>query len=298
MRGISIWFAALSLLLVSCDRPGKDPKPSPVSAAKISVMSFNVRSSTMTADTGDRSWDKRKYGVQRMVQDVAPDVIGMQEATTAQRKDLVSMLEGYELFEVPGTGTSKGGNAVMMYNTAVLEALQCKSYYLSSTPDKPSVNGWNEETQYRTTIWAQFRHKESGQTFFVANTHMPLGSEDRDNTARVNAANLNVSRMKAVAGEDAVVFIIGDMNCKNAADGTHNAGLVPYYDWMSNARDKAVKTDNILSFNNYGGGSNSNIDHIFYRNVVVSEFRTINYNGYGVTYISDHYPIICYATIL
>lgn len=298
MRGISIWFAALSLLLVSCDRPGKDPRPSPVSAAKISVMSFNVRSSTMTADTGDRSWDKRKYGVQRMVQDVAPDVIGMQEATTAQRKDLVSMLEGYELFEVPGTGTSKGGNAVMMYNTAVLEALQCKSYYLSSTPDKPSVNGWNEETQYRTTIWAQFRHKESGQTFFVANTHMPLGSEDRDNTARVNAANLNVSRMKAVAGEDAVVFIIGDMNCKNAADGTHNAGLVPYYDWMSNARDKAVKTDNILSFNNYGGGSNSNIDHIFYRNVVVSEFRTINYNGYGVTYISDHYPIICYATIL
>ena len=298
MRVINLASLALVLLLGSCDRPGNDPGPAPLTAAKISVMSFNVRSSTMSQDTGDRSWDKRKYAVQRMVEDVKPDVIGMQEATTAQRKDLVLLLEGYELFEVPGTGTSKGGNAVLMYNTAVLEALQCKSFYLSSTPDKPSVNGWNEETQYRTTIWAQFRHKESGQTFFVANTHMPLGSEARDNTARVNSANLNVSRMKAVAGEDAVVFIIGDMNCKNAADGTHNVGLVPYYDWMSSAREKALKTDSVLSFNNYGGSSNSNIDHIFYRNTVVSEFRTINYGGYGVTYISDHYPIICYATIL
>lgn len=298
MKAINISVLALALLL-ACNKPGGDPQPEPSKeSANISVMSFNVRSSTIAKDTDERNWESRKYGVQKMVQEVKPDVMGMQEATTAQRNDLKTLLPGYDLFEVPGTGTSKGGNAILMYNTAVLEAVQCKSYYLSSTPDKPSVNGWNEETQYRTTIWAEFKHKASGRTFFVANTHMPLGSEERDQTARVNSANLNVSRMKAAAGEDAVVFIIGDMNCANPSASSHNKGLEPYYGWMSSAREKAVKTDSSPSYNGYGEGSGSVIDHIFYRNAVVSEFRTVNGHNYGVPYISDHYPIICYATIL
>ena len=297
MKVIRLLACCLLLCAFSCDKGKDNPEPGKLETANISVMSFNVRSSTISADTGDKNWDKRKYAVQNMVKDVKPDVIGMQEATANQRKDLVNLLEGYELFEVPGTGTSKGGNTVIMYNTAVLEALQCKSFYLSSTPEKPSVNGWNEETQYRTTIWAQFRHKESGREFFVADTHMPLGSEERDNTARINAANLNVNRMKAAAGDDGIVFIIGDMNCARESNVTGKC-LDPYYEWMSNAREKAVKTDDSPSFNNYGSGSKSKIDHIFYRNVIVSEFRTVNGSNYGVTYISDHYPIICYATIL
>lgn len=298
MRGISRFLLAACLLACSCCGKEDPVNPTPdTKPAAISVMSFNVRSSTITADTGDRHWDKRKFAVQNMVRDVKPDVIGMQEATKVQRQDLVSLLEGYALFEVPGTGTSKGGNTVLMYNTDVLEALQCKSFYLSATPDKPSVNGWNEETQYRTTIWAQFRHKASGKEFFVADTHMPLGSEERDNTARINAATLNVTRMKAAAGESAPVFIIGDMNCARESNVTGKC-LAPYDEWLSGAREKAVKTDATKSFNNYGGGSQSNIDHIFYRNVVVSEFRTVSGAGYGVTYISDHYPVICYANIL
>ena len=296
MKVINLLACCLLLCALSCNKDKDGPANPSLKTANISVMSFNVRSSTITADTGDRSWDTRKYAVQRMVQDVRPDVIGMQECTTKQRADLRSMLEGYELFEVPGTGGSKGGNAVMMYNTAVLEALQCKSFFLSSTPDKASVNGWNEETQYRTTIWAQFKHKESGQVFFVADTHMPLGSEERDNKARINSAELNISRMKAAAGEDAVVFIIGDMNCKRESSVTGKS-LDPYYAWMSDARQKALKTDSANSYNGYGS-SGSIIDYIFYRNAIINEFRTVNSSNYGVTYISDHYPIICYATIL
>ena len=296
MKVIRLLVCCLLLCTFSCDC-GKDDHEPQKKAAQISVMSFNVRSATITSDTGDRSWDKRKYAVQTMVKEIKPDMIGMQECTSKQRTDLIDLLEGYELFEVPGTGGSKGGNTVIMYNTAVLEALQCKSFFLSSTPDKASVNGWNEETQYRTTIWAHFRHRESGNEFFVADTHMPLGSEERDNTARINSAKLNVSRMKAAAGEEAVVFIIGDMNCARENNVTAKS-LDPYYEWLSNAREKALKTDSSISYNGYGASSGSRIDHIFYRNAIVSEFRTVNGSNYGVTYISDHYPIICYATVL
>lgn len=180
-----------------------------------------------------------------------------------------------------------------MYNTKVLEKVVCKSYYLSSTPNKPSVNGWNTETQYRTTIWGEFRHRKSGRSFFLADTHMPLYSTVEGNLARMKSAELNVGRMKEACGEDATVFIVGDMNCSRP-----EAGLQPYLDWMSSARDKALASDDIPSFNNYGGSANSKIDFIFYRNAIPNEFHTVNGSGYGVRYISDHYPVMAKFTVL
>ncbi len=299
MKGISKFSMALLLLALSaCGKKDPDTPEPETTPVKITVMSFNIRSATIKESSEERNWSNRKTAVRNMVNEMKPDVMGLQEATTQQRADLKTMLPDYELFEVPNTGGSKGGNTVLMYNTQVLEAVKCRSFYLSSTPDQQSVNGWNEETQYRTTIWAEFKHKASGQSFFVANTHMPLGSEARDNTARVNSAKLNVQRMKTYAGEGAAVFIIGDMNCKNASDGKHSEGLEPYYEWMGSAREKAVKTDAANSYNAWGGSGQGAIDHIFYRNAIINEFRTVTGAGYGVTYISDHYPIMTYATLL
>jgi len=292
MKVIRIFAVAAALVAAAACTEKQDPQPEPTTSVNVTIMSFNIRTSTMK-DEGDRSWDTRKTAIQKMVNDIQPDVMGMQEATTAQRKDLKALLPDYELLEVPGTGTSKGGNTIIMYKTANLDLVRYQSFYLSSTPDKPSVNGWNEETQYRTTIWAEFQHKTGKQHFFVADTHMPLGSETRDITARTNSANLNVNRMKDKAGDTGILFIIGDMNCSKA-----DAGLQPYYDWMSAARETALRTDSVLSFNNWGGSGKSNLDHIFVRNAVVSEFKTINNSGYGVAYISDHYPVIAKTTLL
>lgn len=283
-----------ALALAGCgkntENDGGQPDDTPF---KLSVMSFNIRNSLVKGDTGDRLWSNRKESVRKMVQETVPDIIGMQEASSAQRKDLTAMLPDYALLEVPNTGTSKGGNTVILFNTKVLDNVACKSFYLSSTPNKPSVNGWNTETQYRTTIWGEFRHKGSGRTFFLADTHMPLYSTVEGNLARTKSAELNVGRMKEACGEDAPVFIVGDMNCSKP-----EAGIQPYLDWMSSARDKALASDDIPSFNNFGGSGNSRIDFIFYRNAIPNEFRTVNGGGYGVKYISDHYPIMAKFTIL
>ena len=91
----------LSLLVVlaalcACSGKAGDPdsgKPSS-KPVNLSVMSFNVRSSAIAKDTDERHWDKRKGAVRNMVKDIKPDVIGMQEATTAQRTALKALLEG------------------------------------------------------------------------------------------------------------------------------------------------------------------------------------------------------------
>ena len=295
MRTIStIILSSLSIICLfsSCGKETKvDDEPQKRNAT-LKVMSFNARNGVIKEETEERNWSARKNGVRKMVEETMPDIIGMQEVATVQRSDLKAMLQDYDLLEVPGTGTSKGGNTVIMYRKSTIEKVKCRSFYLSPTPNTPSVNTWNGETQYRTTIWGEFRIKDSGVSFIFADTHMPLYSTPAGNTARKNSAELNVSMMKDNCKEDTPVFIVGDMNCQTAS-----AGLQPYYDWMSNARETAVTSDSGITYNGYGKGKTI-LDHIFYRNAIASEYRVINSEGYGVKYISDHYPIMARFTIL
>ena len=295
MRTIStIILSSLSILCLfsSCGKETKVDNGQQTKTATLKVMSFNARNGVIKEEIEERNWSARKNGVRKMVEETLPDIIGMQEMSTAQRSDLKAMLQDYDLLEVPGTGTNKGGNTVIIYRKSTIEKVKCRSFYLSPTPNTPSVNTWNGETQYRTTIWGEFRIKDSGVSFIFADTHMPLYSTPAGNTARKNSAELNVEMMKDNCKEDTPVFIVGDMNCQTAS-----AGLQPYYDWMSNARETAVTSDSGITYNGYGKGKTI-LDHIFYRNAIASEYRVINSEGYGVKYISDHYPIMARFTIL
>lgn len=258
------------------------------SSNTLKVMSFNIRCVT-SSDTGDKAWDVRKTGCVKMITGIRPDVIGMQEPRTAQRTYLKENLSDYEMLETPGTGTSKGGNSVLLYRKSRFTCLDWGYYFLSDTPDVPSV-AW-EATQWHTTVWAHLKEVSSGKDFWIFTTHMPAYASNV--SARVKSANLNVSKMKELAGEDATVFITGDMNCSYAADDASREALTPYYQWMSAARDIAPAGD-AYSFNRYGSGTATpkrNLDHIFYRDATAVSFRTITDN-YGVPYISDHYPIL------
>ena len=83
--------------------------------------------------------------------------------------------------------------------------------------------------------------------------------------------------------------------------GTMNDGrrtcLDGFFEFMWSARETAPdgEADDVYSYNNFGEGTPRftwNIDHIFYRKVTPVRFRTINNDGYGVPYISDHFPIL------
>lgn len=261
------------------------------SSNTLKVMSFNIRCVT-SSDTGDQAWDVRKAGCIKMITSIQPDVIGMQEPRTAQRTYLKENLSDYEMLETPGTGTSKGGNSVLLYRKSRFTCLDWGYYFLSDTPDVPSV-AW-EAAQWHTTVWAHLKEEGSDKDFWIFTTHMPAYASNV--SARVKSANLNVAKMKELAGEDATIFITGDMNCSYAADDASREALTPYYQWMSAARDIAPAGD-AYSFNNYGSGTATpkrNLDHIFYRDATAVSFRTITDN-YGVPYISDHYPILLTA---
>ena len=103
--------------------------------------------------------------------------------------------------------------------------------------------------------------------------------------------------MKQIAGRYAPIFVTGDMNASYAAGDGRRTCLDGFFEFMWSARETAPdgEADDVYSYNNFGEGTPRftwNIDHIFYRKVTPVRFRTINNDGYGAPYISDHFPIL------
>ncbi|WP_295935695.1 endonuclease/exonuclease/phosphatase family protein [uncultured Alistipes sp.] len=290
MKKLKFLLCGITLCALACSSSKDDGGGGSGSSNTLKVMSFNVRYNA-AGDTGDTNWDMRKTACVKMINKVRPDVIGMQEPRTVQRTYLKDNLMDYEMLEVPNTGTGAGGNSVLLYNTTRFAKIDWGYYFLSATPDVPSTP-WGVSEQWHTTVWAHLKEIGTDKEFWFFTTHMP--AYDTGQLGRVNGALLNVAKMKEIAGENAKVAIAGDMNCSYATDDIKREALTPYYQWMLAGRALAP-TGDAYSFNNYGVGTATakrNLDHVFYRNMTMGmSFRTLTDN-YGVTYISDHYPVL------
>ena len=299
MKKLKYLLCGITMCALACSS-SKDDGDGPGKGASntLKVMSFNVRYNSAN-DEGDKNWEVRKAAVVKMINTVQPDVVGLQEPRTAQRTFLKNNLPNYAYMEVPGTGDGKGGNTCLIYRQDRFALVDNGYFFLSPTPDEPSRCWDVGDTQWRTSVWVHLKEKETGKEFWFLSTHMPVRTNSSFPNepyiqARINSANLNVERMKKLAGESGMCFIVGDMNCAEANDDGKKA-LKPYRDWMKVGRDIAPAGD-AYSFNNFGSGTAAptrNLDHIFHRNTKMAvSFRTLTDN-YGVTYVSDHYPIVC-----
>ena len=181
-------------------------------------MSFNIRYSN-TTDQGEKSWSQRRKPCVDMIKDVNPGVIGMQESRTEQRNYLKTMLTKYELLEVPNTGTGSGGNSTVLYRTDLFTRVDWGYFYLSETPETPSAP-WDATNSARRSSVGAFERQCFGAGVRLPFDALPESNTSAaDNEARLKCAQLNVNKMKEIAGS-LPVFIVGDMNCSYAADDT------------------------------------------------------------------------------
>ena len=80
----------------------------------------------------------------------------------------------------------------------------------------------------------------------------------------------------------------------NAAAGTPGgACLEPYFKWLKSACEEAPRTDPRPTYHGFGKAKPLHIDHIFYRCAEPLRYQLLDSTGYGVQYLSDHYPIVC-----
>ncbi len=283
MKKICFFAAALfvgALSMTSCKSDSAEP-------SELKVISYNIRLIT-SADKGDASWDARKEASINMINTEKPDVIGFQEPHMPQIEYLVSQLPQYGYVEIDRDGgllEDNGEHIMTMWNKEKYDLLDSGHFWLSETPDEVS-QGWDGACR-RVAQWIRLSEKETGKEFYHVNTHL----DHRGAEARKEGAKLIVEKMKEMAGNNAVVFLGGDMNV--ATGSPEEVSLEPYKEWMESVRETAPETDSRGTFNGFGLVENPMIiDYIYYRNAEPLRYETLDGAGYGTRYISDHYPIL------
>jgi len=193
-------FGALAAALVLC---GACAAPAPESA--LHVMSFNIRYGT--ADDGDDSWPLRATFVAEVIDSVAPDVLGLQEALRFQLDELRTALPGYgEIGVGRDDGYEAGEYAAILFRRDRLAVRDSGTFWFSDTPSLPGSVSWGNRIT-RICTWAAFEDARTGRRFSVYNVHLDHESQE----SRERSAGLLAARLAARPVADPVI-VLGDFN--------------------------------------------------------------------------------------
>ena len=260
------------------------------------VMSYNIRLGV--ADDGTNSWPNRREATGAMLDCVQPDIFGVQEAYDFQVRYITLNCPRYRCVGVGREdGLSAGEHMSVFYDTASIQLLAWGNYWLSETPDVPSL-GWDARCK-RTATWTHLRHIPSGCTFYYVNTHLDhIGV-----IARQRGLMLIYDSIRAMNPDGEPMILTGDFNVL-----PDNDNLKVLDGLMLSARATAEDRDTIGSFNGFGlyarsaaaptlgAGINPDdlkaLDYIYYHSMGRCERFCVDTTMYiGIPFISDHYPV-------
>lgn len=139
---------------------------------------LNLRCGAM-ADKRDGEENRpcyRLFRIKKQIEQYDPDVIALQEYTTAWAGMLPDALPQYTIVNqwrnsaLNQRKTYDMESAPLAYKTEKYEELDRGWFWLSETPEKSSAC-YVPETEPRITIWVKLRDKQSGGEFIFATTH-------------------------------------------------------------------------------------------------------------------------------
>ena len=229
--------------------------------------SYNLRNANSADSLQGDGWGNRCPIIARLVQFHEFDIFGTQEGLRHQLDSLKTSLPKYDYIGVGrNDGKKEGENAAIFYRIDKFELLEHGDFWLSETPEKPSV-GWDAVLP-RICTWGHFKYKDTGFEFLFFNLHMDhIGKQ-----ARVESALLVQQKMKEI-GENLPAILTGDFN----VDQTHRSylaltesGILRDAFEVADLRYATNGTFNGFDSDNY---TESRIDHVF----VTPTFHILKY---------------------
>lgn len=254
-----------------------------ISQQDIKVMTYNIRLDTPS--DGENAWPNRKEFLTSQVLFLAPDILGVQEATPHQVTYLDSVLSNYATIGIGRDGGNKGEHSNIYYNTERLTVEQSHTFWLSKTPNEVS-KGWDAALP-RVCTYALFTSIDQKKKFWVFNTHLDhVGVEARNESLR-----LIVKKIKELNNENLPVVLMGDFNVTPDTEIISEISL-DLQDAKKHAEVKFGPDGTFNSFN-YEKPAARRIDYIF-----ISKSPETQIKKYGVLssaidskFPSDHFPI-------
>jgi endonuclease/exonuclease/phosphatase family metal-dependent hydrolase len=260
-----------------------------IGAQSLYVASYNIRYHNNEDVKKGNGWNRRCPVVCSQINFEHPDIFGAQEVLKPQLDDMTQLLADYDHIGIGREdGVHKGEHEAIFYDRKKIELLDHGDFWLSETPEKPSL-GWDAAC-IRICTWGRFREKLSNTEFFFFNLHM----DHVGVVARREAAKLVVERIGQIA-KDAPVVLTGDFNVDQHDEiYTIFTGSPLLKDSYEHALQRFAENG---TFNDYKPDlkTDSRIDHVFVSPSFVVEHYGILTNCYwteeGRRLPSDHYPV-------
>lgn len=193
--------ALLALVAAACAHESIEDVPAG-GGGEFLALTFNIRYGT--ADDGEDAWPMRREQLLGVIRDVAPAVLGLQEALDFQVEWLEAGLPEYARVGQGREGGRRGEFAALFVERARFDVLASGDFWLSERPDEVGSVGWDAALT-RMCTWARLRERASGRELTVWNTHF----DHRGAQARERSAELIATRVAASAGP---ALVLGDLN--------------------------------------------------------------------------------------
>lgn len=196
-------------------QPKSPPAPTPLKPFR--VMTYNVRHPTAD-DKGIYTWNKRKAAVVARILANAPDIVGVQEASSGADKDLIAGLTGankpYGVFRPSKSGSPKlifFRKARFTYHAATGKGNQAlPNPYAKSHACHSNASG-------RRAAWVGLREKASQKVFLFVNAHITHGSKCE--AGRLEQARA-IKQLVNAKGKGLSKIVMGDFNTDPQATST------------------------------------------------------------------------------
>lgn len=250
-----------------------------VQAQELTVCTYNLRYKNSSDTDAGNGWNTRRTYLINLVNFQQPDLLGVQEALSAQMSDMANGLKGYAYIGVGrNDGDTSGEYSAIFYRKESMVLLDNGDFWLSDTPYKPS-KGFPSKgggtSYYRICTWGKFFHRATGTIIYHFNTHMDL-----DEINRQQSYYLIKQKIQEIASTTAPVIVTGDYNAVQTGEAYklfYNSGFL--YDCYVRTKQKFMTNGTCPGFNanNYStvSGELRRIDHIFVT-------KAFNINHYGV----------------
>lgn len=271
---LKVFFSAALLFLITG-----------IHAQNLIVGSYNLRYEN-THDTGNL-WVNRALVIESLIRFYDFDILGTQEGLIGMINDLSNNLPQYGRYGIGrDDGKDAGEHSAIFFKKEKFTLLNHGDFWLSQTPDKPSL-GWDATCCNRICTWVYLQDKKTKKKFYVFNTHYDY---QRD-LARNESSKLVLKEIKKIAGDQPVIFM-GDLNGGNETlwyKAIANSGIL-----KDTYKEAKYPYANNPSFQDFGKAISDSeiIDHIFVsKNFSVKKWGILSDTYHG-KYPSDHFPVL------
>lgn len=245
------------------------------------IMSFNVR----CCDDKEGSVKNRSKIVTAIIEQYAPDSVGVQEATGKWMQILSENLEAYTYVGEHRDEDADSEYSAIFYLKDKFNLLDSGTIWLSDAPDVKYTK-YEESGCTRIATWVVLENKETGEVFSHINTHLDHMSDK----ARVSQVKVLKTKIAELEEAGYPIVCTGDFNAQPTTE--------VYAEVIQAVKDSsaiAEKADDGLTAHGYGKneeGSAGPIDYVFVSEEVEVDTYKIIRNTAKDMYPSDHYPVV------